>query len=67
MKTFYVTFGQRHPLRDHFVIVTASSYENARAAAMDVLGIKWAFIYEDCRDVLDNCPGGVVGATIEGE
>jgi hypothetical protein len=43
MLNWYVTFGQKHPLKDAYVIVEASSYSNARNAVFDVLGSHWCF------------------------
>ena len=42
---FYVTFGQDHPLRHHYVIVRSISQDRARKAVFQVLGTKWAFLY----------------------
>jgi hypothetical protein len=67
MNTYYVSFGQSHPLRDHYMVVTASSYANAREAIIVALGMKWAFIYENAKAVIDMCVNGPVGYVIQGE
>jgi hypothetical protein len=67
MNTYYVTFGQSHPLRDNYITVRATSYDNARTVLFDVLGTKWAFIYENAKAVIDMCEKGPVGYVIEGE
>ncbi len=63
---FYVTFGQNHPLRHGYVIIQAYDASAAREAAFDVLGNKWAFIYNDTEDM--SCYKlGAVGEPIIGE
>lgn len=66
MKLWYVTFGAKHPLRDYYVIVSASSYENVRTVVFDVLGIKFSSIYSDPPED-KYAPGGPVGEIIQGE
>jgi hypothetical protein len=66
MKLWYVTFGAKHPLRDYYVIVAASSYENARAAVFDVLGVKFSCIYPELPEA-KYVPKGPVGEMIQGE
>lgn len=66
MKLWYVTFGAIHPLRDYYVIVSASSYENARAAVFDVLGAKFSHVYPDPPEN-KYVPKGPVGEMIQGE
>lgn len=63
---FFVTFGQLHPLRDGYVIIEASTYENARAVIFEVLGTKWAFIQNEDTD-MSSYPMGPVGRPIIGE
>lgn len=47
---FYVTFGQKHPLRNGYVVVIASNYEQARKATFDVFGNKWAMLNDEGFD-----------------
>ena len=63
---FYVTFGQQHPLRHGYVIIHATDYSQAREAAFDALGTKWAFIYNDTKD-MSIYKLGAVGEPIIGE
>ena len=63
--TFYITFGQNHPLRNGYVVVRASSRELAREAAFEVLGNKWAFLYDETED-MSWYPLGAVGEKVIG-
>lgn len=67
MKTFYVTFGQSHPLRDNWVEIKAPTYEIAREEAFRVFGDKFAFIRE--TDSVGRMriifPGGRAGKIID--
>ncbi len=63
---FYVTFGQLHPLRDGYVVVSAPDMSAARAAAFAVLGPKWAFAY-DQQPSPARYPLGAVGRPIEAD
>jgi hypothetical protein len=62
---FYVTFGQDHPLRHHYVIARGATYDRARRAVFQILGPKWAFMY-DSRP-WDPELLGAVGEPIEAE
>ena len=66
MKLWYVTFGAKHPLRDYYIIVAASAYENARTAVFDVLGTKFSCIYPEPPED-KYVPKGPVGEMIQGE
>jgi hypothetical protein len=63
---YYVSFGQLHPLRDGYVVVIASSYENARTAVIAVLGNKWASLNTSDTD-MSLYPAGQIGRPIIGE
>jgi len=55
MKKFYVTFGQAHPLRDHW---------NARVLVIEVIGRKWSMMYDEAKtqeSLFEFFPGGRVG------
>ena len=64
MKTYCVTFGQSHPLRDGWIEVEAESESSARELAFDILGQKWSFMY--AKDTFDDYyfSGGKYGTTI---
>ncbi len=63
---FYVTFGQLHPLRDGYVVVSAASESEARLATFNVLGPKWAFLYPELPNPA-RYPLGAVGRPIEAD
>ena len=65
MLNWYVTFGQKHPLKDAYVIVEASSYSNARNAVFDVLGSHWCFLNNNPPKE-EYAPDGCVGNVIRG-
>ena len=43
---FYLTFGQKSPFRDGYVVIEAEDYAKAREAAFYVFGDNFAFLYE---------------------
>jgi hypothetical protein len=61
---FFVTFGQRHPLRDHWVVIDAIDHDEARTLAFEVLGNKWAFLYDEKAFDKEFFPAGPVGRII---
>jgi hypothetical protein len=71
MKNFYVTFGQQyrheeHPCNDNmfkihpdkWVRIVADSIGQARNAAFEMFGDKWAFIYDEKEFKKDYFPDG---------
>jgi hypothetical protein len=50
MKKYYATLGTEHG-GPGCVEITASNYRNARQSITDILGSKWAFMYESIDDV----------------
>ena len=42
--TYYVTFGQRHPLRKGYIEVEAPDYESAKAEVDYIFGDRYSFI-----------------------
>jgi hypothetical protein len=50
MNKYYVTLAANHG-GPGCVEVTASDYETARQLTFEILGRKWAFIYESLEDV----------------
>lgn len=62
-----ITFGQAHPLKDNWIEVEASNEGEARKALFDILGAKWAFIYEETEFEPKFYQGGKVGRTIIGD
>lgn len=65
---FFVTFGQLHPLRDGYVIVMASNYDNAREITFKILGTQWSALnpLEKASDT-QLYPMGPIGHPIIGE
>lgn len=65
-KKFYVSFGQKHPLRNGWVEVEAPDYASARDAVFNIFGMKFAFIREtdDMARAKDFFPAGQFGETI---
>jgi len=61
---YYITFGQRSPFRDGYVLIEAYEYSQARRAAIETLGQKWAFIYLEKDFDHQFYPAGQLGRTI---
>lgn len=64
MKSFYVTFGQSHPLRDHWIEIQGANYEVARELAFETFGPKFAFFYRKEDFNPDYFEGGRAGRVI---
>lgn len=64
---FFVTFGQSHPLRDHWVEVTGSTYTSARELVFEIFGPKFAFMYAEKDFKREYFPLGKVGFTLEAD
>jgi len=66
---FYVTFGQLHPLRNGYVVVIASDYEQARKVTFEVLGNKWSSLNDESslEGYKHMYPAGQFGLPIIGE
>ncbi len=47
MPNFYVTFGQKSPFRDGYVLVQAADELKAREAVVYAIGHTWCGIYTD--------------------
>lgn len=65
MKNFYVTFGQKSPFRDGYVLIEASDIRTAREEAFYALGECWSNIYEDPLFNHDMYPMGQIGKTLK--
>lgn len=67
-RVFYVSFGQQHPLRDHFVRVLATDSTTAREAVSEVFGNKWSMMYTplEMEGRTTYFPKGEVGEPIQG-
>ena len=63
-KTFAVTFGQLHPLKDYWIEVEADNEGEARKALFIILGNRWAFIYPMDTFKPEGYLEGKIGRTI---
>jgi hypothetical protein len=61
---FMITFGQYHPLRNHWIEIEAIDAEAARMKSFDQFGPKWAFLYAAKDFNPSYFPGGKVGETL---
>ena len=64
-KTFYFTFGQKHPLRDGWIEVSAPTAEQARDEIVPLFGEQWESLYEDADFPRAMFPAGRFGRVIE--
>lgn len=64
MRCFYVTFGQKHPLKDSYVVIYAHTEQAARNAPFSVLGPKWS-ISSDLVPESSLFPQGAYGSPIK--
>ncbi len=65
VRTYCVTFGQLHPLRDNWVEVEAKDREEARRLVLARIGKHWASIYPKSEFNTEMFPGGRVGLTLK--
>jgi hypothetical protein len=45
MSKFYLTFGQKSPARNGYILIHAESYEAARHTAVENYGQAWSMLY----------------------
>lgn len=64
MKNFYLTFGQKSPFRNNWVLVVAENYNNARKEVIYIFGQFWSFLYEEEKFDKSFFPEGQVGKTV---
>ncbi len=64
MKNFYLTFGQKSPFRDSYVLVVANNYAQARKEVFYIFGKFWSSLYEEEKFNADFFPEGQIGKTI---
>jgi hypothetical protein len=65
MKTYYFTFGQRHPLRDNWIEIIAPDGQIARDETIARFGLRWAMQYNDADWRPEYFSGGRVGRVLE--
>jgi hypothetical protein len=61
---FFLTFGQKSPFRQNWVLVLASDYENAREEVERVFGKHWSNLYEESKFDKSYFPSGQVGEAL---
>ena len=65
MPRFYVTFGQKSPFRDGYVVIIADDEHVAHDEAMYVLGKAWSSLYSEDAIEFGLFIQGQIGRTIE--
>jgi hypothetical protein len=58
---YYFTFGQKHPLKDHWVRIVAPNESLARKTMFEIFGDKWAFSYPGDKFPKEAFPKGEIG------
>ncbi len=73
IKKFYVTFGQKSPFRNGYVLILVrdedddAAYSKAREEAFRALGDEWSNIYPEAKFInnVEIFPAGKLGSTIQ--
>lgn len=63
--TYYFTFGQSHPLKNHWIEIKANSEGEARAWMFEMFGKKWGGCYTEIAFSPKYFPGGRIGDIVE--
>lgn len=64
-KNYYLTFGQKYPWRNGYVLVEAPDYETARQWVIDIFEAKWSGLYTEEKFNRSLFPAGKLGETIK--
>ena len=64
MKYFFLTFGQKYPWRNGWVLVQAKDYEKAREIVVEVFGERWSHLYTEGNFNPMYFPAGQIGETL---
>ena len=64
MKSYYLTFGQKSPFRDGYVLIVAEDYKTAREEAGYVFGDKFSMLYQQQDFNASYFPDGQIGKTL---
>ena len=67
MIKYYITFGQKSPFRDGYVIVEAPDATTARYEVFYAMGDQWGFMYTEEEIDFDLFPLGQIGRTLRRE
>jgi hypothetical protein len=62
---FYITFGQKSPFRNGYVVIEAINVSVAHEIAMNSFGNKWAWVYSENEIRKEFFPLGQIGATLK--
>ena len=67
-KPYYITFGQRSPFRNGYVVIMASSQEEAQAEAEICFGQHYSMVYDEDRffTAKEHFNRGQIGETVQG-
>lgn len=65
MKRFYLTFGQKSPFRDGYVLIVSPDKETARSEAFHIFGEKFASLYTEEDFDFKYFPEGQYGRVVE--
>ena len=60
MNKFYLVFGSSYMLRNHYVIVEAYNYEQARMKVIERLGSRWSNLYTEYDWKPEYFPAGAI-------
>lgn len=63
-KSFYLTFGQNHPLLNSWILVLADSQDTARELVNSTFGQKWSGLYAEENFDRSFFPAGQVGMVL---
>lgn len=58
---FYLTFGQKSPTRNGYVVVKAKSYDEANDLVRGKYGQDWSMLYNDDDFKPEHFPAGCIG------
>ena len=61
IKDWFITFGQKSPARNGYVLVRAKNRDRAHQKAMDMFGPDWSMLYDDTEFEKEYFPAGILG------
>lgn len=64
MNKYYLTFGQKYPWRNGYVLVIAKDYNTAREYVESIFKEQFSFLYHEKDFKKDFFPAGQLGETI---
>lgn len=60
MNTYFTTFGQSHPLKDHYIRHTAWNAQDVRDCMFRWFGPHWAMLYSEAEFTPELFPDGEI-------